>query len=108
MKNAEIYTQVFISLVPPSPTARSPPSHSAFLYLAQLTDADPREALSYYKAAVDQLIILIKGKERIPNASSDTDTDPDSEAGLKRTLISALVGMVEIWMTSDLWYAHYV
>jgi len=98
--------QLFASLVPPSPTAKSPPSHSAYLYLAQLTDSDPREALSHYQCAVDQLIVLIKGKERIPPmAPSDpADPDSDSEAGLKRTLVSALVAMVEIWMTSDLWF----
>jgi hypothetical protein len=97
--------QLFASLVPPSPTARSPPSHSAYLYLAQLTDSDPREALSHYQTAVDQLMVLIKGKERIPPAppSDPADPEPDSEAGLKRTAVSALVAMVEIWMTSDLW-----
>ena len=96
-----------MSLVPPSPTARTPPSHSAYLYLAQLTVSDPREALSYYQAAVDQLLILIKGKERIASGTSDpADPEPDSEAGLKRTAISALVAMVEIWMSSDLWFVY--
>ena len=35
--------------------------------------------------------------------SDPADPESDSEAGLKRTLVSALVAMVEIWMTSDLW-----
>lgn len=59
---------------------------------------------------MDQLIVLVKGKERIrttsttPSSEDDpTNPDPDSEAGLKRTAVSALVAMVEIWMTSDLW-----
>lgn len=68
-----------------------------------MTNSDPREALAQYQAAVDILLLLIKGKERIeiPKVPEDDAVD-----GLKRTVISALVAMVEIWMTSDLWFVH--
>lgn len=97
--------KLFASLVPPSQTAPSPPSYSAYLYLAQLTDSDPRAALSQYQAAVDLLLLLIKGKERI-QPSELNEMDRNSDASLRRTVISALVAMVEIWMSSDLWYVH--
>ncbi|KAF9514937.1 hypothetical protein BS47DRAFT_1376401 [Hydnum rufescens UP504] len=101
--NVDDARTLFTSLVPPSQTAPSPPSYSAYLYLAQLTDSDPRHALSQYQAAVDLLLLLIKGKERIEPSELD-DADRNSDAALRRTVISALVAMVEIWMSSDLCY----
>jgi len=103
--NIDAARKVFKTLVPPSPTAPSPPSYSAHLYLAQLADSDPREALAYYQSAVDLLLILIKGKERketeaLPPQVNEPNADEITQ--LKRTTISALVGMVEIWMSSDL------
>ncbi|CAE6366950.1 unnamed protein product [Rhizoctonia solani] len=83
--------QTFLTLVPPSPTAPSPPPHSAYLYLAQLSDG-PHEALNHYKAAVDLII------DRV-NSGATLSEDEKSE--LKKTAAKALVAMIEIWM-SDL------
>ncbi|CAE6491486.1 unnamed protein product [Rhizoctonia solani] len=83
--------QIFLSLVPPSPTAPSPPPHSAYLYLAQLSDG-PQEALNHYKAAVDLIISKV-------NAGTTTNEDEKNES--RKTAAKALVAMIEIWM-SDL------
>ncbi|KEP47611.1 UPF0661 TPR repeat protein [Rhizoctonia solani 123E] len=83
--------QIFLTLVPPSPTAPNPPSHSAYLCLAQLSDG-PHEALNHYKAAVD----LIVGKINI-----GTSLNEDETSELRKMAAKALVAMIEIWM-SDL------
>jgi len=86
--------ETFLSLIPPHPDAPSVPPPSAYLYLAQLSDDDPRLALRYYQSAVDLLTGQLKGKERaLQSAKSDTD-----EAELKQNIVRALIGMVEIWM----------
>ncbi|TFK75231.1 TPR-like protein [Pluteus cervinus] len=84
--------QTFRSLVPPSAGAPSPPPPSAYLYLAQLSDDEPRVALAHYQAAVDILKTQLKGKERA-NQSSEED-----EAEVKGNIVRALIGQVEIWM----------
>lgn len=95
------YSQIFLALIPPSQSASSPPPPSAYLYLAQLTDDDPKTALSYYQHAVDVLLVQLKGKERAIDAAQ-TASD---EAELRGNIVRAYVGMVEIWMdpSYDLW-----
>ncbi|GAB1525230.1 hypothetical protein RhiTH_008387 [Rhizoctonia solani] len=83
--------QIFLTLVPPSSTAPSPPPHSAYLYLAQLSDG-PHEALSHYKAAVDLIVSRV---------NSGSDLNEEEKGELKKTAAKALVAMIEIWM-SDL------
>ncbi|KAI0078836.1 TPR-like protein [Panus rudis PR-1116 ss-1] len=86
--------QTFAALIPPSPDAPSPPPPSAYLYLAQLSEDDPHGALKHYQSAVDIMNAQLKGKER---ASDSADPDED-EAELKKNIVRALIGMVEIWM----------
>lgn len=97
-----ISAKIFLSLVPPSAQAPSPPPSSAYLYLAQLTDDDPHTALLYYQHAIEILAVQLKGKERVDNARSDA-------AELKSNIVRAYIGMVEIWMdpSYDLWYVYY-
>ncbi|KAJ8521892.1 hypothetical protein ONZ45_g1439 [Pleurotus djamor] len=85
--------EVFLSLVPPNPDAPSPPPPSAYLYLAQLSDEEPRSALRYYQSAIDLFTVQLKGKER---ANGSRGTDDDAE--LKSNTVRALIAMVEIWM----------
>lgn len=89
--------QVFESLLPPH-TAAPPPS--AYLYLAQLCEEDPKLALSYFNSAVNLLSAQLKGKERALNGPSKED-----EIEIKSNIVRALVGQVEIWMDPryDLW-----
>ncbi|KAF7966534.1 hypothetical protein HWV62_38058 [Athelia sp. TMB] len=82
---------MFLSLVPPSPQAPSPPPSSAYLYLAQLTDDDPQAALSYFQHAIDLLSVQVKGKGRASDMQSD-------ETDAKSNIVRAYIGMVEIWM----------
>ncbi|KAL4248055.1 TPR-like protein [Abortiporus biennis] len=86
--------ETFLTLVPPHPDAPSPPPPSAHLYLAQLSDEDPHLALQHYQAAIDILNGQLKGKER----AVDTAGVPEDEAELKKSIVRALIGMVEIWM----------
>ncbi|CCO36965.1 UPF0661 TPR repeat-containing protein [Rhizoctonia solani AG-1 IB] len=83
--------QIFLTLVPPSSTAPSPPPHSAYLCLAQLSDG-PHEALGHYKAAVDLIV------DRV-NSGMTLSEDEKSES--RKTAAKASVAMIEIWM-SDL------
>lgn len=96
--------QAFSSLLPPNPDAPSPPPPSAHLYLAQLSEDDPRLALQHYQAAIDLLSVQLKGKDRATNDNEKTD-----EAELKNSIVRALVGQVEIWMdpSYDLWYDYH-
>jgi len=89
---------VFLSLIPPSANAPSPPPPSAYLYLAQLTDGDPHTALSHYQHAIEVLTVQLKGKERADNTRND-------ESELTSNIVRAYIGMVEIWMdpSYDLW-----
>jgi len=89
----EAAKQTFGCLLPPSPYAPLSPSSSAHLNLAQLC-GDPRESLSHYQSAVDILLSQLKGKERAVT-EEDVESEPRSKA------VSAIVAMVEIWM-SDL------
>ena len=95
--------QTFESLIPPHPGAPAVPPPSAHLYLAQLSEDDPRLALRHYQSAVDILSGQLKGKER----AVDAQTSNDDEAETRRNIVRALIGMVEIWMdpSYDLWYA---
>ncbi|KAH9945181.1 uncharacterized protein BXZ73DRAFT_73368 [Epithele typhae] len=86
--------ETFRSLVPPHPGAPAAPPASAHLYLAQLSDDDPQAALRHYQAAVDILSGQLKGKER----ATDAPDSGDDEAETRRSVVRALIGMVEIWM----------
>ncbi|KAH9039695.1 hypothetical protein EDB84DRAFT_1477585 [Lactarius hengduanensis] len=86
--------QTFLSLLPPNPGAPSPTPPSAHLYLAQLSDNDPQMALMHYSAAVDVLMLQLKGKER----AADITLANSDEEETKRTIVRALIGQVEIWM----------
>ncbi|KAG6333530.1 hypothetical protein ID866_5555 [Astraeus odoratus] len=91
--------EMFLALIPPHPDAPSPPPPSAYLYLAQLSDDDPRIALSYYETAIDILQAQLKGKSPVLENSEDGD---DNET--KSNIVRAYLGMIEIWMdpTHDL------
>ncbi|KAI8980175.1 hypothetical protein BD414DRAFT_493864 [Trametes punicea] len=90
----EAAKETFNSLIPPNPGAPAVPPPSAHLYLAQLSDDDPHLALKHYQAAVDILSAQLKGKERAVDPVGITD----DETELKRDIVRALIGMVEIWM----------
>jgi len=64
------------------------------LYLAQLSVDDPHLALKHYQAAVDILTGQLKGKDR----ATDGLGQIDDEGELKRNIVRALIGMVELWM----------
>ncbi|KAG9224914.1 hypothetical protein CCMSSC00406_0001935 [Pleurotus cornucopiae] len=83
----------FLTLIPPNPDAPSPPPPSAYLYLAQLSDDDPKSSLSYYQSAIDVFGVQLKGKER---ATAGDGAGDDSE--IKSNIVRALIAMVEIWM----------
>ncbi|KAF8071895.1 hypothetical protein FPV67DRAFT_1483083 [Lyophyllum atratum] len=85
--------EAFLSLLPPNPDAPSPPPPSAHLYLAQLNDGDPRQALQHYQAAIDIISLQLKGKQRATDETSKND-----ETELKNNIVRALIGQVEIWM----------
>ncbi|KIM39823.1 hypothetical protein M413DRAFT_446743 [Hebeloma cylindrosporum] len=82
----------FQSLLPPNPDAPTSSPPSAHLYLAQLSDDEPKLALQHYQAAVNILLAQLKGKLR-----ADDENSKD-EAELKTSIVRALVGQVEIWM----------
>jgi hypothetical protein len=96
------FYQTFLSLLPPNPGAPSPPPPAAHLYLAQLSDNDPRMALKHFAAAVDILTLQLKGKDRAAVTNTSTKKDEDET---RRTIVRALIGQVEIWMDPayDLW-----
>ena len=86
--------------MPPNPHAPSPPPPSAHLYLAQLSEDDPKLALQHYQAAVNILLVQLKGKDR-----ADDENGRNNETELKADIVRALIGQVEIWMdpSYDLW-----
>jgi hypothetical protein len=88
-------------LLPPHPGAPSSPPPAAHLYLAQLSDSDPQMALTHFAAAVDILMLQLKGKER----ASDIASKRNDKDETRRTIVRALIGQVEIWMDPayDLW-----
>lgn len=90
--------QVFSTLIPPSQTAPTPPSASAYLYLAQLTDDDPNKALELYRNALNLMSSQLKGK----TPASNEFKGPEMEEHTKKTAVRTIIAMVEIWM-SDLW-----
>jgi hypothetical protein len=68
--------------------------------LAQSAE-DPQEALGYYTTAV---AILEKAlKERDAKGKGKASDEMEDETEEKETAVTALVAMIEIWM-SDLWY----
>lgn len=77
------------------------PPPSAHLYLAQLSEDDPRLALQHYQAAMNILFGQLKGKVRADNESLKND-----ETEIRSSIVRALVSQVEIWMdpSYDLWY----
>ena len=95
--------KAFQSLIPPSPGAPAIPPPSAHLYLAQLSEDDPRGALQHYQSAVNILTAQLKGKDKAMDGSTS-----DDELELKSNIVRALVGQVEIWMDPqyDLWYVE--
>ena len=97
------YPQAFQSLIPPHPDAPVVPPPSAHLYLAQLSEDDPKLALEHYQAAVNILLGQLKGKVRAEDENSKNDDDE-----IKSNIIRALIGQVEIWMdpSYDLWYVN--
>ncbi|EDR08558.1 uncharacterized protein LACBIDRAFT_297372 [Laccaria bicolor S238N-H82] len=87
----EAAKEAFQSLLSPDPKSVPPPS--AHLYLAQLSDDDPRSALQHYGAAVTILMGQLKGKDRALD-----DAGRNDEVEIKSNIVRALVGQVEIWM----------
>ncbi|PPQ66214.1 hypothetical protein CVT24_000326 [Panaeolus cyanescens] len=85
--------EAFLSLLPPNPDAPSPSPPSAHLYLAQLTEDDPKLAIQHFQAAVNILSAQLKGKERAEDENSKND-----EAEIKSNIVRALIGQVELWM----------
>ena len=85
--------------MPPHPDAPPTPTHAPYLHLAQLSDEDPLLALRHYQSALDILTAQNKGKERA------TESESDSDADVKGTIVRVLISMVEIWMdpSYDLW-----
>ncbi|KIJ54713.1 hypothetical protein M422DRAFT_240793 [Sphaerobolus stellatus SS14] len=86
--------QTFESLLPGSAFPPSIPSSNAHLNLAQLSD-EPKEALQHYQCAVDTLLGQLKGREKA------VGEDTEQEAEIRAKAVSAIVAMIEIWM-SDL------
>ncbi|GJE88637.1 TPR-like protein [Phanerochaete sordida] len=86
--------QTFETLIPPHPDAPSPPPPSAHLYLAQLSDEDPQNALKHYQAAVDVMVGQLKGKERAVDSANASEDETEQ----KQNIVRALIAMVEIWM----------
>jgi hypothetical protein len=62
-------------------------------------------ALKHFSAAVDILMLQLKGKER----ATDITLANNDEDETKRTIARALIGQVEIWMDPayDLWWAFF-
>ncbi|KAF9223373.1 hypothetical protein BS17DRAFT_781757 [Gyrodon lividus] len=96
MGDVDAAKDIFLTLLPPHPSAPSPPPPSAYLYLAQLTDDDPHAALAHYQAAVDTLQTQLKGKS-ISRGNMEDDDDHE----IKSNIIRAYLGMVEIWMDPE-------
>ncbi|KAF8825118.1 hypothetical protein F5879DRAFT_945008 [Lentinula edodes] len=93
MGDIDAAKQTFSSLLPPNSAAPSPPPPSAHLYLAQISDDEPKVALQHYQSAVELLYVQLKGKERAgQNGTSDDEIE------LKSNIVRALIGQVEIWM----------
>lgn len=89
--------ELFLTLLPPHPTAPVPPPPSAHLYLAQLS-ADPHTALKHYQAAIDILQTQLKGKA--PSLTQRDEQD-EGEDEVRSNIVSAYVGMVEVWMDPE-------
>ncbi|ORX39345.1 hypothetical protein BD324DRAFT_326330 [Kockovaella imperatae] len=91
-----------LQLFPPH-TDEPPHTPSPYLYLAQ-TANDPREALGYYSTAAAMTERALaglssqKGKGRISKGQDDQE---EEVAAAKAMAVTALIAMVEIWM-SDL------
>ncbi|KAG8981723.1 hypothetical protein FRB90_007057 [Tulasnella sp. 427] len=90
---------VFRTLIPPSSTAPTPPSASAYLYLAQLTDDDPNQALDLYQNALDLMSNQLKGKSPAPQSLKFSQMEMEDH--IREGAVRTIIAMVEIWM-SDL------
>lgn len=88
--------QTFSTLI-----ATSTPPPSAHLYLAQLSDDDPHQALRHFQAAIDLLNHQLKGK-----SPASLGKDVTNEDEIRQNIVRALVGQVELWMdpSYDLWW----
>jgi len=92
--------QHLLQLLPPH-TTEAPTSPSIYLYLAQSAN-DPQEALGYYTTAVAILEKTLKERDAKGKGKASESGD-GNEAEEREMAVTALVAMIEIWM-SDLWY----
>jgi hypothetical protein len=58
------------------------------LYLAQLSEENPRLELRHYQAAVGILVNQLKGKQTAKNSAT---TNPSDESEIKKNIIRALI-----------------
>lgn len=87
--------QHLLHLFPPH-AAEAPTLPAPYLYLAQVAQ-DPQEALGYYSTATAMVENTLGGKGK-----SRAVADAAEVEELTRMAVTAIVAMVEIWM-SDLW-----
>ncbi|ODN97274.1 hypothetical protein L198_03837 [Cryptococcus wingfieldii CBS 7118] len=95
----DVGRQHLLELLPPH-TPQAPEHASPYLYLAQCAQ-DPQEALGYYTTATAMLEKRIgekdqKGKSKVAEDGQEAEEDEE-----RKTVVNALVAMIEIWM-SDL------
>lgn len=90
------YCQHLLHLFPPH-TTESPSSPSPYLYLAQCAP-DPQEALGYYSTAA----ALLEKEIATQFTNGQMAGASEEGEGMKKMAVTALVAMIEIWM-SDLW-----
>ena len=72
------------------------------MYLAQ-SALEPQEALGYYTTAVAMLEKSLKERDAKGKSKASIGLDGELEAEEREQAVTALVAMIEIWM-SDLWY----
>lgn len=90
-----------MKLLPPH-VAEAPEDASPYLYLAQ-SAPEPQEALGYYTTAVAMLEKSLKERDAKGKGKVMGGSEELFEAEEREQAVTALVAMIEIWM-SDLWY----